>query len=160
MKNGEEGEEQFIEIDGSVLGMAELIVGIVAIGGMKGLVQTQKAGRVVYEFGEGTREVGERAQELLETVHLVVFDRLCYEEGEKQVELREGFDAMEHGMQSQTHKAIAAMHQYRWPNSLNGAFVVKRNKRVCQCLHQRIFHLLVLIATRQSKPTTKQKRRQ
>lgn len=115
---------------------------------------------MVYEFGEGTREVGERAQELLDTVHLVVFDRLCYEEGEKQVELREGFDAMEHGMQSQTHKAVAAMHQYRWPNSLNGAFVVKRNKRVCQCLDQRIFHLLVLIATRQSKPTTKQKRRQ
>ena len=76
VKNGEEDEEQFIEIDGSVLGMTELIVGVIAIGGMKGLMQTQKAGRVVYEFGEGTREVGERAQELLETVHLAVFDRL------------------------------------------------------------------------------------
>ena len=38
MKNGEEGEEQFIEIDGSVLRMAELIVGVIAIGGMKGLM--------------------------------------------------------------------------------------------------------------------------
>lgn len=56
--------------------MTELIVGVVAIGGMKGLVQTQKAGRVVDEFGEGAREVGESAQELLETAHLVVLDRL------------------------------------------------------------------------------------
>ena len=53
-----------------------MIVGIIAISGMNGLMQTQKAGCVVYEFGEGAGEIREGAQELLETVHLVVFDRL------------------------------------------------------------------------------------
>ena len=56
--------------------MTELIVGIISISGMNGLMQTQKAGCVVYEFGEGAGEIREGAQELLETVHLIVFDRL------------------------------------------------------------------------------------
>ena len=74
MQNGEQREEQLIEVDGRVFGMTELVVRIVAIGGMVELVQAQKAGSVIDVLGERAREVGERTQQLLEAVHLVMLD--------------------------------------------------------------------------------------
>ena len=38
-------------------------------------------------------------------------------------------------------------------NPLNRAFAVERNKRACQRFHQRVLHLLVLVALRQLRPT-------